>query len=115
MLLNDDWWVEVKYIVSFIAPIVELIRYADPNSPYLGEIYESIDSMIGKIKSIIHQRDPCLGSFNDLQKLIEKRWNRLNTPLHMVAYAHNPKWYVKREGKIALIMTLRCNKALLMP
>lgn len=66
MLLNDDWWVEVKYIVSFTAPIVELIRYADSNCPCLGEIYESIDSMIKKIKSIIRQRDPSLGLFNEL-------------------------------------------------
>ena len=98
MLLNDDWWVDVKYIVSFTSPIVELIRYADSDSPCLGEIYESIDSMIGKIKSIIRQRDRSLELFNELQKLIEKRWNRMNTPLHMAAYALNPKWYVERES-----------------
>ena len=103
MILNDDWWVDVKYIVSFTSPIMELIRYADSDSPCLGEIYESIDSMIGKIKSIIRQRDPSLELFNELQKLIEKRWNKLNTPLHMAAYALNPKWYVEREGRVAPI------------
>jgi len=103
MLLDDDWWANVKYIVSFTAPIVELIRYADSDSPCLGEIYESIDSMIGKIKSIIRQKDPSLELFNELQKLIEKRWNKLNTPLHMAAYALNPKWYVEREGRISPI------------
>jgi hypothetical protein len=69
MLLNDDWWVDVKYIVSFTSPIVELIRYADSDSPNLGEIYESIDSMIGKIKSIMRQRDPTLEFFNEIQKM----------------------------------------------
>lgn len=73
MILNDDWWVDVKYIVSFTSPIMELIRYANLDSPCLGEIYESIDSMIGKIKSNIRQRDPSLELFNELQKLIEKR------------------------------------------
>ena len=100
MLLNDDWWVDVRYIVSFTSPIVELIRYADSDSPCLGEIYESIDSMIGKIKSTIRERDPSLELFNELQKLIEKRWNKMNTPLHMAAYALNPKWYVEREGRV---------------
>jgi hypothetical protein len=72
MLLNNDWWIDVKYIVSFTSPIVELTRYADSDSPNLGEIYESIDSMIGKIKSIMRQRDPTLEFFNEIQKLIEK-------------------------------------------
>lgn len=80
---------------------MELIRYADSNSPCLGEIYESIDSMIGKIKSIIRQREPSLRLFNELQRLIEKRWNRLNTPLHMADYALNPKWYVEGEGRVS--------------
>jgi len=103
MILNEEWWLDVKYIVSFTYPIVELIRYADSDSANLGEIYESIDSMIGHVKSIVRQRDPSLESFNEIQKLIEKRWNRMNTPLHMVAYALNPKWYVEREGRVAPI------------
>jgi hypothetical protein len=89
--LNDDWLIDVKYIVSFTSPIMELIMYADSYSPNIGEIYESIDSMIGKIKSIMYQRGPTLDFFNEIQKLIEKRWSKLNTPLHMVAYALNPK------------------------
>jgi len=59
--------------------------------------------MIGHVKSIVRQRDPSLESFNEIQKLIEKRWNKMNTPLHMAAYALNPKWYVEREGRVAPI------------
>lgn len=103
MLLNDEWWLDVKYIVSFTSPIMELIGYVDLSSPNLGEIYESIDSMIGHVKSIMLKREPSLESFNEIHKLIEKRWNRLNTPLHMVAYALNPKWYREREGRVAPI------------
>ena len=44
-----------------------------------------------------------MGLFNELQNLTEKRWNKLNTPLHMDAYALNPKWYVEREGRISPI------------
>lgn len=53
MLLNEDWWAEVRYVVSFTSPIVELIRYADIDSPSLGEIYECIDCMVGKVRHII--------------------------------------------------------------
>ena len=53
MLLNEDWWEECRYIVSFTSPIVDLIRYADLDSPRLGEIYECIDTMVDKVKYIM--------------------------------------------------------------
>ena len=100
MLLNEDWWADCTYVVSFTAPIVELIRYADSDSPALGEIYECIDTMVGKIKHIIRQRNPSLEFFHEIHKLIEKRWLKLNTSLHMAAYALNPKWYMERPNRI---------------
>ena len=36
LILNEDWWPEVRYVVSFTSPIVELIRYADSYSHSLG-------------------------------------------------------------------------------
>ena len=100
MLLSEEWWTECKYVVSFTSPVVELIRYADSDSPSLGEIYECMDSMVGKVKNIIRQRNPSLDFFVEIHKLIEKRWNKLNTPLHMAAYALNPKWYMERPNRI---------------
>ena len=72
MLLNEDWWADCTYVVSFTAPIVELIRYADSDSPALGEIYECIDTMVGKVKHIIHQINPSLEFFHEIDKLIGK-------------------------------------------
>ena len=53
MILNEYWWVEGKYVVSFKSPIVELIRYAYFDSPSLGEIYECMDCMVCKVRHII--------------------------------------------------------------
>eukprot|EP00253_Pinus_taeda_P027883 PITA_27883 len=50
MLLNEDWWADCRYVVSFTAPIVELFKYVDSDSPSLGEIYDCIDTMVGKVK-----------------------------------------------------------------
>ena len=100
MLLNEDWWCECKYIVSFTSPIVELIRYADSNFPNLGEIYECMDCMVGKVRNVIRQRNPSLEFFQEIHKIIEKRWNKLNTSLHMAAYALNPKWYMERPNRV---------------
>lgn len=100
MLLSDYWWVDCRYVVSFTTPIVELIRYADSDSPTLGKIYECIDTMVGKIKHIICQRNPSLEFFHEIHKVIEKRWNKLNTSLYMAAYALNPKWYMERPNRV---------------
>eukprot|EP00253_Pinus_taeda_P019274 PITA_19274 len=50
-----------------------------------------MDTMLGKIKDIVHNNDP------DLYKLIHDcvcvRWNKLNLPLHCLAYILTPKYY----------------------
>lgn len=63
---------ECRYIVSFISPVFEVIRYADTDSPNLGEIYETFDSMLGEMKRIINAKDP---SFYEghIRPIIEKR------------------------------------------
>lgn len=49
-----------------------MIRYADTDSPNLGEIYETFDSMLGEMKRIINAKDP---SFYEghIRPIIEKR------------------------------------------
>jgi len=77
-----------------------LIRYVDSNSPALGEIYESIDTMAAKVKHIIHQRIPYLEFFHEIHKLIEKIWSKLNISLHVATYTLNLKWYMERPNRI---------------
>lgn len=102
-LLNDDLWSDCKYVVSFTTQIVKLIRYANSNSPNLGEIYECIDSMVGKIRHIIQDRNPSLEFFNEIHEIMGKRWIKLNTSLHMVVYALNPKWYMEKPNRVLSI------------
>jgi hypothetical protein len=37
MFLDEDWWSECRYAVSFATPIVELIRYVDFDSLLSGK------------------------------------------------------------------------------
>ncbi|KAH9291987.1 hypothetical protein KI387_042831, partial [Taxus chinensis] len=101
VVLRETFWVDMKYIISIIAPVFSVIKYGDSNSPNLGEIYECIDSMLGQMKAAIRVRDPTLEFYNEhIQPIIQRRWEKLNTPLHMAAYALNPKWYVERPGRV---------------
>ena len=87
----------MKFVVEFVEPICDMLRYADTDNPCLGEIYENMDSMCERIKSITDKKDPTL--WQQLQTFIHGRWNKLNNPLHMAAYAVNPKWYNSTTGR----------------
>lgn len=79
---------------------MDVIRYADTDSPSLGEIYETFDSMLGKMKKAISDKDPNSGLYEQkIRPIVTRRWNTMNTPLHMAAFALNPKWYVPRPSR----------------
>lgn len=99
--LDNDWWADCSYLVSYLGPIVEVIHYIDSNAPSLGEIYETFDSMLGRVKVAIQQREPSLEFYTShIRPTIQRKWDRMNTPLHMAVYALNPKWYVERLGRV---------------
>lgn len=81
---------------------MDVIRYADTNSPSLGEIYETMDSMLQKIKQIILSHDNDMVLYEGyINPIFLWRWNTMNTPLHIASYALNPKWYEPRLGRYA--------------
>ena len=87
--LDGQFWTTVRQVLDFTTPIYNMIRFADTDKPVIGEVYEQMDTMLGEINDIVHNRDP------DLYKLIHDfvcvRWNKLNLPLHCLAYILNTK------------------------
>ena len=82
----------------FTTPAFELFRNADTNQPFLGEVYDGMDSMVEKTMEIISQESPQLlfvdSQFSELiKRIIVDRWNNFNIPLHTLAHALNPKFY----------------------
>lgn len=68
-----------------------MIKFADSDRLVIGEVYEQMDSMLGQIKDIIEPRDTTL--YNYIRAEVENRWERLNVPLHALAYVLTPKYY----------------------
>lgn len=86
MVLNGRFWANVKFIVDFIQPIYEVIKFAYSNKPCLGEIYEEIDSLCQRNKIIKDVRDFYL--YPLIEEKVHGRWNKLNTSLHCVVNGH---------------------------
>lgn len=56
--------------------------------------------MLGKMKRIVAAKDPTLGFYEEhIRPIVTRRWNIMNTPLHMTAFALNPKWYAQLGGR----------------
>ena len=62
--LDGQFWTSVKHVLDLTKPIYHMIRFADTDKPVIGEVYEQMDTMLGQIKDIVHNRDL------DLYKLI---------------------------------------------
>eukprot|EP01018_Ginkgo_biloba_P032587 Gb_11677 [translate_table: standard] len=91
-VLDDIWWGRVRYLLNFCEPI---IRLTDTDTPCLGEVYEGMDSMLEKIREVIRleEKDESETFYNEIQDIIVKKWNKMTTPLHALAYALNPRFY----------------------
>ncbi|XP_057467262.1 uncharacterized protein LOC130796494 [Actinidia eriantha] len=97
-LLDEKWWDKVDYILSFTAPIYDMLRECDTDRPTLHLIYDMWDSMIHKVKCAIYKHegkslDDEIEFYNVVHKILVDRWNKNNTPLHCLAHALNPRYY----------------------
>lgn len=74
---------------------MSMLRYTDTDATCLGEVYDGMDTMIEKIKIIIAKRDkdPQEAFFKRLEQIIHHRWNKMTTPLHLLAHALSPIYY----------------------
>eukprot|EP00253_Pinus_taeda_P001938 PITA_01938 len=96
--LDEDWWSKVDFLLKFTTLAFEFLRSADTEQPFLGKVYDGMDSMVEKTMEIILQESPQLLFVDDhfaglVKKIIVDRWNNFNTPLHTLAHALNPKFY----------------------
>ena len=51
MILSDDFWNRVEYVLEFTEPIMSMLQFADTDEPCLGDVYDSMDTML-KIKLV---------------------------------------------------------------
>ena len=85
------FWARVREILNFTKPIYNMIRFVDTDKPVIGEVYEHMDSMLGQIKDVVKKNDPNLYSM--IHNCVCGQWNKLNVPLHALAYILMPKYY----------------------
>ena len=96
MILDDDAWSKIDYILAFTSPIYEMLRKSDTDEPCLHMIYEWWDSMIEKVKVAIYRQegknhDEHSHFFDVVYNIIVSRWTKSTSPIHCMAYSLNPR------------------------
>ncbi|KAK9291948.1 hypothetical protein L1049_019900 [Liquidambar formosana] len=97
-VLNDVWWDKIEYILSFMGPIYDMLRYADTDKPVLHLIYDMWDSMIENVKMAIYQHEGKEENeessfYSVVHAILIDRWTKNSTPLHCLAHSLNPRYY----------------------
>ncbi|KAK2662963.1 hypothetical protein Ddye_001537 [Dipteronia dyeriana] len=100
-LLNDLFLLDIDYILDFTAPINEMLRMTDTDTPCLHLVYEWWDSIIEKVKIVIFRKEQrqlhdASRFFNVVHGILVDRWTKSNTPLHCLAHSLNPMYYSKQ-------------------
>ena len=57
LILNGSWWDRAEYLLKIKEPTLTMIRYTNMDSPWFGEVYDGIDSMIEDIRNIINEKE----------------------------------------------------------
>ncbi|XP_038698018.1 uncharacterized protein LOC119995576 [Tripterygium wilfordii] len=97
-VLDDIWWDSIDYVLSFTAPIYDMLRACDTDKPCLHLVYDIWDSMIENMRLAICRHegkrvDETSNFYNVVHEILVSRWNKNNTPLHCLAHSLNPRYY----------------------
>ncbi|CAL9222157.1 unnamed protein product [Arabidopsis halleri] len=97
-ILDEMFWDELEYALSFTLPIYSVIRAADTDKPSLHLVYEWWESMIQNVKKAIFKKerkqlDDDSVFWNAIHSVLTSRWSKSNTPLHCMAHSLNPRYY----------------------
>jgi len=95
-LLTDNWWMKVDYILTFTAPIYDILRKTDTNMASLHLVYGMWDSKIENVKRVIYQHErktevEYSSFFKVVELILIDRWTKSSTPLHCLAHSLNPR------------------------
>ncbi|XP_071723972.1 uncharacterized protein [Rutidosis leptorrhynchoides] len=94
-VLDDFWWDLIDYILSFTAPIYDMLRICDTDKPCLHLVYDMWGSMIEKVKKVIYAHevkrlDEKSTFYEVIHTILVDRWTKNNTPLHCLTHILNP-------------------------
>ncbi|XP_028074197.1 uncharacterized protein LOC114276609 [Camellia sinensis] len=89
-IMDDDFWRKAKTVLTITKHIYKMLRFSDSDKVVIEEVYELMDTMLGNIKDTL-SNDPIV--YDLIHQFVVERWNKMNIPLHCLAYILVPRYY----------------------
>ncbi|XP_061345347.1 uncharacterized protein LOC133291156 [Gastrolobium bilobum] len=99
-ILGEDFWSRAHILLQICEPFIRLFASLNIDRCVMGDVHEWRVQAIDAVKSTGMDT----GAFNQLEGLIDNRWDVLFSPLHSAGYILNPKYFGRGQTKDKTIM-----------
>lgn len=89
---NNIYWNDVHEVIKRTKPLYRLLKICDGERHRVGEIYEGMDNILGKVKDIIDD-GKYNGEFTNMVNIMVSRWDKMTIPLHCLGFAFTHCFY----------------------
>jgi hypothetical protein len=99
-ILDDGFWSKADLLLQLYEPFVSLLATIDIDKSVIGTVYD------WRVQALEALRSQAIddGLLNQLEGLIENRWDVLFSPLHAAGYLLNPRYIGKGQTKDKSVM-----------
>ncbi|CAK9150514.1 unnamed protein product [Ilex paraguariensis] len=99
-ILGDDFWGKANLLLQLFEPFLNLLATLNIAKSVMGDVYYWRFQALEAVKS--KGIDDCV--LNQLDVLIENRWDMLFSPLHAAGYMLNPRYFGRSQTKDKTVM-----------
>ncbi|PON75282.1 HAT, C-terminal dimerization domain containing protein [Trema orientale] len=99
-ILGDNLWSSARLLLQLFEPFVRLLVILDIDRLVMGDICN------WRVQALETVRSKGIGgvTLNQLEELIENRWDVLFSPLHAAGYILNPRYFGNGQAKDKTVM-----------
>lgn len=99
-ILGDDFWCKAHLFLQLCEPFVRSLATFDIEKSVMGAVY---DWQLQALEAV-RTKGIDVSIVNQLQVLIEDRWDALFSPLHAAGYILNPRYFGRGQNKDKTVM-----------
>ncbi|KAK9279780.1 hypothetical protein L1049_013462 [Liquidambar formosana] len=99
-IIGDNFWSRVHLFLQLCEPFVRLLATLNIDKSVMGDVYD------WRVQALEATRSKGIDdiALNQLEVLIENRWDMLFSPLHAAGYILNPRYFGKGQTKDKTVM-----------
>lgn len=99
-ITGDDFWSRAHLFLQLCEPFLRFLTVLNIDRSVMGDVYDWRVQALEAVRSKGIEES----ALNQLEELIENRWDVLFSPLHAAGYILNPKYFGKGQTKDRTVM-----------